>query len=132
MSNDFFTHKRKALTDRQKEQIRNKQNHDCAACGDSFWRGDPSQQQLQHKIQYDHILPLWLGGTNELDNIQALCMPCHSKKTCQEATIRAKNDRLIRAQKEGRGRKRRGQKLQSRGFDKTHRKKMNGDIERND
>ena len=29
----------------------------------------------------DHILPLALGGTNEPNNLQVLCKPCHRSKT---------------------------------------------------
>ena len=29
----------------------------------------------------DHILPLALGGTNEPNNLQILCKPCHQTKT---------------------------------------------------
>lgn len=31
--------------------------------------------------QVDHIIPLSRGGTNHLDNLQSLCVSCHSKKT---------------------------------------------------
>ena len=29
----------------------------------------------------DHILPVALGGTNETENLQILCKPCHQSKT---------------------------------------------------
>jgi len=29
----------------------------------------------------DHIIPLALGGTNEPNNLQILCRPCHRAKT---------------------------------------------------
>jgi len=29
----------------------------------------------------DHILPIALGGTNEPENLQILCRPCHRSKT---------------------------------------------------
>ena len=34
--------------------------------------------------QIDHILPLALGGTDDRDNLQALCKPCHKIKTAQD------------------------------------------------
>jgi len=32
----------------------------------------------------DHIIPLSEGGTNERDNLRALCQSCHSRKTAKE------------------------------------------------
>lgn len=29
----------------------------------------------------DHIKPLALGGSNEISNLQLICIPCHSGKT---------------------------------------------------
>jgi 5-methylcytosine-specific restriction protein A len=43
----------------------------------------------------DHILPLALGGTNEPNNLQILCRPCHRAKTIQSDVPRiAKTKRL--------------------------------------
>ena len=36
----------------------------------------------------DHIIPLSLGGTENLDNLQALCPGCHRSKTDQERLMR--------------------------------------------
>lgn len=32
----------------------------------------------------DHILPRNSGGADSLDNLQGLCGPCHSAKTCSQ------------------------------------------------
>ena len=32
------------------------------------------------RLEVDHIEPLWEGGAEELDNLQALCKTCHIKK----------------------------------------------------
>lgn len=32
-------------------------------------------------FQFDHIIPIALGGTNAQENIQVLCSPCHKEKT---------------------------------------------------
>jgi 5-methylcytosine-specific restriction endonuclease McrA len=29
----------------------------------------------------DHVIPDAMGGSNELDNAECLCVPCHKKKT---------------------------------------------------
>ncbi len=39
----------------------------------------------QSARQVDHIVPAAEGGSDELDNLQALCDPCHNRKTAQEA-----------------------------------------------
>lgn len=32
-------------------------------------------------LEWDHIIPLELGGDDEIDNLQPLCRPCHRAKT---------------------------------------------------
>ncbi len=44
----------------------------CAGCLDTF-------RQIGN-MQIDHIIPVHLGGTNELDNLQLLCRSCNVKK----------------------------------------------------
>ena len=46
------------------------------------------------KPQFDHVSPLWLGGSNRESNLQALCPSCHGQKTKTEATARAKVNSL--------------------------------------
>jgi 5-methylcytosine-specific restriction protein A len=52
------------------------------------------------QIEYDHEIPLWLGGPDTEANLRALIKKHHLKKTQGEATIRAKNDR-VKAKHEG-------------------------------
>ena len=35
-------------------------------------------------MQIDHIIPFSAGGGNDVDNLQALCQPCHFSKTLEE------------------------------------------------
>ena len=84
-------------------------------------------------IDVDHKKPLWQGGTNTLDNAQLLCKKHHAAKTAREAPERAKADRQSgrkgqyarrqRAKAEGRHKG-----IQSRGFDKRFKRKMNGEV----
>ena len=34
--------------------------------------------------EVDHIVPKSAGGTDAMDNLQALCKSCHSRKTAKE------------------------------------------------
>lgn len=34
--------------------------------------------------EVDHIVPLVKGGTHAVDNLQALCIPCHRDKTAAD------------------------------------------------
>lgn len=38
----------------------------------------------------DHVVPLWKGGPDTEANLQALCQPCHDRKTAAEAAERAR------------------------------------------
>lgn len=35
-------------------------------------------------VEVDHIVPVSRGGTDEISNLQLLCVPCHRKKTANE------------------------------------------------
>jgi 5-methylcytosine-specific restriction endonuclease McrA len=37
-----------------------------------------------HKIEVDHIIPIFAGGLNEEKNMQFLCQICHRKKTAND------------------------------------------------
>lgn len=38
--------------------------------------------------EVDHIRPLHKGGTDDMDNLQALCVQCHKLKTLHDVTNR--------------------------------------------
>lgn len=74
-------------------------------------------------VDVDHILPLWSGGSNANDNLEALCVDCHKQKTKAEAKARAKAKRLAGETCIGEP----ARKLQGRGFGSVTRK-MDGTI----
>jgi len=79
----------------------------------------------------DHILPLALGGADELHNIMLAHRECHrgrDSKTTEDRKRIAKADRCKRYQETGRGRARKGKPLQGRGFNKKLRRKIDGTV----
>ena len=54
--------------------------------------GEPDNQRTQpNSATLDHILPISQGGSKfDRDNLQVLCIPCHSTKTKEEFPIKAK------------------------------------------
>lgn len=115
-----MTERRRYLTPKQKAQVWEEQGCLCAGCSEPVSLGE---------CQWDHVRPLWGNGTNDLQNWQGLCVPCHREKTRAEATSRAKADRCRNFMETGKGRKRKGRQIQSRGFDPRWRKKLDGTVE---
>lgn len=42
------------------------------------------QGRLTPATDVDHIIPIFMGGTNSPDNLQSLCRDCHKQKTSSE------------------------------------------------
>lgn len=78
--------------------------------------------------EYDHVIPLALGGQDIVENLEAVCQPCHRIKTKGDVKMIAKAKRQKRAHEEGRGRKRRGPPMKSAPFKAW--RKMDGTIVR--
>lgn len=65
-----------------KLRILDRQDRKCAITGKEF--------TAKEKPQFDHIVPLWLGGKNRESNLQAILGEPHKRKTKAEATVRGK------------------------------------------
>jgi 5-methylcytosine-specific restriction endonuclease McrA len=63
-------HKR-SVSETKKKYVAANQNWKCGHCN----------MQLDHTFEVDHILDLQFGGSNNTDNLVALCRNCHGKKT---------------------------------------------------
>ena len=66
--------KRKQRTLEEKLKIVENQNKKCSICN----------CDLDKSFHIDHIIPLAANGTDEDENLQALCIPCHFDKTKNE------------------------------------------------
>lgn len=55
----------------------------CKQCNEVF---------IESKLECDHIIPLSMGGKDDLRNTQTLCIPCHSEKTKKEIVRYGKKD----------------------------------------
>lgn len=73
-------HKRKKLSNFQRNTIAHSQKWQCKKCN----------ALLPAAFEIDHILPLWCGGNNEILNLQALCPNCHANKSRSETLLFSK------------------------------------------
>lgn len=62
------------LTRQMIEEVYRSCNYTCVKCG------------TKEKLSLDHIKPVVLGGSNALENLQILCMPCNLSKGVQYNT----------------------------------------------
>ena len=67
-------HSKRSVSEVKKKVIASRQNWTCNDC----------RETLTAWFEVDHIQRLDRGGTNEIDNLVALCRNCHGKKTAYE------------------------------------------------
>ena len=60
---------------RLREEILERDDYRCYECGQDGC------------TQVDHIVPVSLGGTNDPENLAAICKPCHIDKTRRERDL---------------------------------------------
>ena len=65
---------KRSVSETKKKYVASMQNWKCGDC----------DKQLNAWFEVDHIKRLEYGGTNEVENLVALCRDCHGKKTAFE------------------------------------------------
>lgn len=48
------------------------------------WKCNVCKRILPVEAELDHVVPLFLNGSNDVNNLQLLCPNCHAKKTFAE------------------------------------------------
>lgn len=112
---------RKPLTKLEFAKLAVEQEGKCANCGAKL-KFEP------HQVRDEHVISLFGGGTNDLSNRQLWCVPCTKQKDKEDDARHAKIRHLRGETGQQARRKRNGSQIQSRGFDKRYRKKMNGEV----
>ena len=72
MLNSGYTNKR-SVSETKKKYVASQQKWQCAKCS----------SQLDASFEVNHKTPLYLGGSNHVSNLEALCRNCHGQITMQ-------------------------------------------------
>ena len=65
---------KRSVSETKKKYVASEQGWKCKHC----------QRQLPAWFEVDHVIKLEYGGSNSIDNLEALCRDCHGKKTALE------------------------------------------------
>tara|TARA_Y100000741_G_scaffold308906_1_gene252154 strand:- start:252 stop:818 length:567 start_codon:yes stop_codon:yes gene_type:complete len=71
MMNSGMNTTKRSVSETKKKYVASKQNWKCKKC----------DEQLKATFEIDHKIDLRYGGTNHIDNLEALCAECHKEKT---------------------------------------------------
>lgn len=110
----------RCFTPRQKAQIFKRAKGRCELCGAKIffiWTAG-------------HIKAHSKGGPTHIDNGRVECPSCAVETHSEDTTTAAKAKRMAGITGQQARRAKNGSRLKSRGFDKTLRKKFNGEVER--
>lgn len=64
---------KRSVSETKKKHVASRQDWKCSKCG----------MKLPGSFEVDHIQALHNGGSNHVDNLEALCRNCHGEKTAQ-------------------------------------------------
>jgi 5-methylcytosine-specific restriction endonuclease McrA len=105
---------RKRLTAAQRASLLQRQHDRCAGpCGESLVWSVVDGKPVYGPMIDEHVIPLELGGSNDLSNRALLCVPCAKEKTRVDRKAIAKCARIRRREA---GEERPKRKIRSRGF----------------
>lgn len=107
---------RRKLTANDKAAILARYQHRCGICREAFADGA--------EIDFDHEIPLEIGGKDDASNMQPVHRACHKVKTARDAKLIAKS-RRIRAKMAGTVTRKKAV-IRSRGFRKDIRRTLAG------
>jgi 5-methylcytosine-specific restriction endonuclease McrA len=65
---------KRSVSETKKKYVASQQNWRCGQCN----------SQLNHTYEIDHRVRLEYGGSNDVNNLVALCRNCHGEKTAKE------------------------------------------------
>jgi 5-methylcytosine-specific restriction protein A len=65
--------------DKQRRRVLERDNYLCQVCMKKGW--------ISRARQVDHVLPKAFGGSDDDDNLQSICVPCHKAKTALEGNM---------------------------------------------
>lgn len=65
---------KRSVSETKKKYVAASQNWKCKHCS----------KQLPAWFEVDHVMKLEYGGSNNIENLEALCRDCHGKKTAME------------------------------------------------
>ena len=68
-----------SFTDKQWEHLKAQYKHQCLHC---------LKVELEIKLEPDHVLPVILGGSSDIENIQPLCHACNCSKQSRHVDYR--------------------------------------------
>ncbi|MEG3439436.1 HNH endonuclease [Pannus brasiliensis CCIBt3594] len=54
-----------------RDYVYRRDNYQCQSCG---------KRETDTGLSIDHIIPLAIGGSNDISNLQTLCLSCNSRK----------------------------------------------------
>jgi len=80
------------VTESQKRRVAGRQRFTCAGSVPDYVCPMKKEPFDESGYEIDHIQELRDGGTNDLSNLQALCISCHRVKTSRMTTAMAKKD----------------------------------------